>query len=143
MKTVVVDVSVVAKWFPPLDQEPLGAEARSVLEGWKRGAYNLIAPDLIWIEFANILWKAVRLKRCSLGVAETSLAHLRNQGLSTIPSARLIDQAFTIANKYGRTACDALYVALAADSDSDLVTADQKLANALGGHLPVRWLGSI
>jgi len=38
---------------------------------------------------------------------------------------------------------DALYVALALDSKSQLVTADARLANALAAHLPVKWLGSL
>jgi predicted nucleic acid-binding protein len=143
VKTLVIDASVVAKWFPPLDQEPLAVEARGLLEGWKRGAYKLIAPDLIWIEFANILWKAIRMNRCSVSIARATLAHFRAQDLSTVPAARLVDQAFAIATTYGRTAYDSLYVALAAESATELITADQKLANAVSGHLPVLWLGAI
>ena len=44
---------------------------------------------------------------------------------------------------YSRTVYDALYVALAMKSKSQLVTADEKLANALAAHLPVKWLGAI
>jgi predicted nucleic acid-binding protein len=38
---------------------------------------------------------------------------------------------------------DALYVALAMTSKSQLITADEPLANALAAHLPVKWLGSL
>jgi predicted nucleic acid-binding protein len=38
---------------------------------------------------------------------------------------------------------DCTYVALAIASERLLVTADERLANALAAHLPVRWLGSV
>ena len=34
------------------------------------------------------------------------------------------------------------YVALAITSGRPLLTADEKLANALAAHFPIRWLGS-
>jgi predicted nucleic acid-binding protein len=36
-----------------------------------------------------------------------------------------------------------VYVPLALKSQAQLVTADEKLANALAAHLPVKWLGAI
>jgi predicted nucleic acid-binding protein len=143
MNPLVVDASVAAKWFPPLDQERLASEARALLDRWIRGEIALVAPDLIWTEIANILWKSVRLNRCSLSDAESALALLHEQNLPTVPAPSLIDRAFHIAVLYGRTAYDSLYVALAVASNSELVTADEELANALGGHLPVKWLGAI
>lgn len=143
MNPLVVDASVAAKWFPPLDREPLASEARSLLNRWIRGEIALVAPDLIWTEIANILWKSVRQNRCSLADAKSALALMHEQNLPTVPAPPLIDRAFDIALLYGRTAYDSLYVALAVASNSQLVTADERLANAVGGHLPVRWLGSI
>ena len=34
-------------------------------------------------------------------------------------------------------------VALAVESRAQLITADEKLANALAAHLPVKWLGAL
>ena len=143
MIRLVVDASVVVKWYPPYDQEPLASQAHALMDRWVAGEVAFAVPDLIWPEVANILWKSVRRNRCSLDDAEAALAHMLEQNLSTIPSAPLIDQAFHIAVQYGRTAYDSLYVALALASNSLLVTADEKLANTLGGHLPVKWLGAI
>jgi predicted nucleic acid-binding protein len=36
-----------------------------------------------------------------------------------------------------------LYIALAVQSGTDLVTADERLANAVAARLPVKWLGGI
>jgi predicted nucleic acid-binding protein len=44
---------------------------------------------------------------------------------------------------YSRTFYDGLYVTLAINCSVDLVTADERLANALAAHLPVKWLGAV
>jgi predicted nucleic acid-binding protein len=143
VKPVVVDASVAAKWFPPLDREPLSRQARILLERWQRGEIKLMAPDFICVEMANIFWKAVRLNRCSLQVAESALALFRSQNFFTMAAPTLIDRAIHIAIAHGRTAYDSLYVALAVESNAEMVTADQKLANALSAHFPVTLLGAM
>jgi predicted nucleic acid-binding protein len=37
----------------------------------------------------------------------------------------------------------AAYVALAIQSKAQLITADERLANSLAAHLPVKWLGAL
>ena len=64
MKAFIVDSSVVAKWLPPLNNEPLACEARALLADWTRGKIELSVPDLLLIEVANVLWKATRAGRC-------------------------------------------------------------------------------
>jgi predicted nucleic acid-binding protein len=59
-----------------------------------------------------------------------------------VPSLTLIEKAFEIATACGRTVYDSLYVALAVHSKAPLVTADEKLANALAARFPVKWLGA-
>jgi predicted nucleic acid-binding protein len=55
----------------------------------------------------------------------------------------LLEEAFSIALTFDRTVYDSLYVALAVRLKADLVTADERLANALAAHLPVKWLGAM
>jgi predicted nucleic acid-binding protein len=50
----VVDASIVIKWFV---DEVHSEAARSLQED----QYELSAPDLLWPECGNILWKKVRL----------------------------------------------------------------------------------
>jgi predicted nucleic acid-binding protein len=140
---LVLDASVVAKWYPPYDQEPLALQAHALLNRWGIGGIDLAAPDLIWVEIANILWKSVRSKRCSLRDAKLTLAALRQQGLPVVPAAPFVEPALDIAIHHGRTAYDSLYVALAVASNSELITADEKLVNALAAYFPVKWLGAI
>lgn len=143
MTRFVVDASVAIKWLSPFRSEPLAPQARGLLDGWQRQTLALIAPDLIWLEITNACWKAVRQNRCSKSDAEASLALMHEQELPAAPSQPLIDFAFRIALSHGRTVYDSLYVALASTLTVDLITADEKLVNALAGTFPVKWLGAV
>ena len=140
---VVADSSVIGKWFPPMDTEPLAAEARSWFDRWQVGDVEIVAPDFLYAELGNILWKSVRSTRCDRHQAETVLRSMTEMELAVFPSADLVDTGLRIAITHGRAIYDCLYVALALKTKADLLTADEKLANALRAHYPIRWLGDI
>ena len=54
MTKLVVDASVAIKWFLP---EPLSEEARQILDEYQAGRLSVLAPDLIYAEVGNIVWK--------------------------------------------------------------------------------------
>jgi predicted nucleic acid-binding protein len=141
--TFVVDASVGAKWLLPASDEPLSLQALSLLRRYTRDEVRLLVPDLFWTELTNVLWKAVRQRRWSASAAQSALSHLMQLALPTIPCAGVLENTLSIALKFDRTAYDSLYVAVAVSTDSTLVTADERLANALAAHFPVRWLGSV
>jgi predicted nucleic acid-binding protein len=143
VKLLVLDASVAAKWFLPRAGESLVEEAFQLLSRHADQEIEFVAPDLFWAEFGNILWKAVRLGRCSAGAAESALQRMRQLKLSIVPAEGLIEDALSIALAAGRTVYDSLYIALAVHSGADLVTADERLANATAARLPVKWLGGI
>lgn len=143
MSVLVIDASVAAKWFLPPHHEPLANEALLLLDQYAKGQIQFIVPDLFWAEFGNILWKSVRLGRCTKGTAETAITSLKARNLPTVSSLDLLDMAFKIATGFGRTVYDSLYVSLAVDSKIQFITADERLVNALATHFPVKWLGAI
>jgi predicted nucleic acid-binding protein len=139
----VLDASVAAKWFLPPSGETLSREARDVLRDFADGRLRLAVPDLFWPEFGNVQWKAVRAGRISRHSAEESIQAMEGMGIATAPSRPLLKDAFAIAASFQRSVYDGIYLALAAASGAPLVTADERLVNALAARLPVRWLGAL
>jgi predicted nucleic acid-binding protein len=142
LKSYLVDASVGAKWCLPAVDEQFVAEAESLLEAFKLRELRLFVPALFWTEVANALWKSVRRNRISLANALESLSLLRESGIATLPAADLLPEALDLASSYTRTVYDCLYVVLAVQSSMELITADERLANALAAYFPVKWLGS-
>lgn len=143
MSACVIDANVAVKWFLDRNGEPFVDQALELLDRHENGQVQFVVPDLFWAEVGNIFWKAVRLGRCSRREAERGLAVLLTSRLPSVPTIGLIAQAFKIASQFDRTVYDSLYVALASESGIELITADEKLVNALGGRFPVKWLGAI
>ncbi len=143
MKTFVVDASVAAKWCLPEKDEPMAPQARQLLDAYVREEIRLIIPDLFWPELGNVLWKAARMGRVSSGDAFSALEFLHGLNIPAYSSVDLLPEALHIALLYSRKFYDSLYVTLAINHSVDLVTADERLANALAAHLPVKWLGAV
>lgn len=132
---LVVDSSVGAKWVFP---EPDSLIAVHLLQGYVDGQWELMVPDIYLAQIANIGWKKCRL-RGETTEAETARAlRLILQVLPTvIPTAPLVGQALELSLTYGRPVEDCLYVALALQQGSLLVTADKSLTRGLGPALGV------
>ena len=143
MSRFVLDASVAAKWFLPRASETLVDEAFELLSRYTNGEIYFLVPDLFWAEFANILWKSIRQERCTKLVFQVAFTSLKERKLTTIASSTLIELAFDIALSFDRTVYDSLYIALAVSANAQLVTADQRLANAVAAQLPVKWLGAL
>jgi predicted nucleic acid-binding protein len=143
VSAVVVDASVAAKWFLPENEEDLVDQALALLDKYDREEIRFVVPDFFYVEIANAIWKAVRVGRVPRTFGDQALALLTQREFPTVPSLKLVDHAFQIAADYGRTVYDSLYVALAVQAKTHLITADERLANAVAAHFPVKWLGSI
>ena len=82
MAKIVVDSSVVIKWFVT---EPLSEEARRILDGYQAGTLTLIAPDLLAAEIGNIVWKKYRLQGLATADAEQIIAAFRELNIEIDP----------------------------------------------------------
>lgn len=120
----VVDASVAIKWF--VEEEH--AEAARVLLG---DEYELLAPELLLLEFGNILRKKVQRDELETPEARLIRDGLEKQPIDLFSSSLLLEPALEIAFETGRTVYDSCYLALAILSDAELVTADERLFNAL------------
>lgn len=138
-----VDANVAAKWLLPAAGEDLLDQANHLAARHVRRELLLLAPDLIGAEIGNVLWKAVRRKRISRVEAENSLRRFMDLEIQLVPTPDLLVQTLQIAVACDRSFCESLYVALALATATELITADERLVNALGSRFPVRWLGAL
>ena len=143
MTSAVLDASVAVKWLLPADTEPLHDEAMDLLRRFENVQITFFVPEFFWVEISNVLWKRVRGPAVTKSTAQALYNNLRDKGIKTVRSTLLVPAAFEIAVTYERSVYDSLYIALARDLNTVLVTADEKLANAVGAHLPIKWLGAI
>jgi predicted nucleic acid-binding protein len=142
LRSAILDASVAAKWMLSAKDELLYAEADQLLSDYETGRVNLSVPGIFWAECGNIAWKAVRQQRLEQEEAESAIQLMIQRQFPTVSSEVLLPSALSIALQYGRSVYDALYVALAVQSKRDLITADERLANALAARFPVKWLGA-
>ena len=133
MLPLVVDSSVAIKWFVV---EPYSADARRILEDYQAGLVSFSAPDLIYAEVGNIVWKKQTMQGLDPADAREILESLRSITFRITPASDLLEEAYRIAVKYQRTVYDSLYLALSLREQSQFVTADERLVNAVSGHMP-------
>lgn len=142
MITFVLDASVAVKWAMPLAREPLTDESVRLLKRYIAGEVDFIVPDVFWAELGNVLWKGVRQRRWKRDDADNVASDMKARDFTTVSSLVLLPEALKIAFAYDRSVYDCLYTALAVQAKTDMITADERLANALAAHLPVKWLGA-
>ena len=124
MKPLVIDASIAVKWFIP---ERGSIEAIKLLNS----RTGLFAPDIIRAEVANTLWKLHTRRLLTTDEASKIIENFASLPIEICSSDVLTAGAFEIAVAAGRTVYDSLYLALAIERNSVLITADQRFANAL------------
>jgi predicted nucleic acid-binding protein len=139
---VVIDASVLIKFYVP---EVFSDKASDLLDAVKQGDISLFAPDLIFPEAGNILWK----KHCLKELSESEVNEITDT-IVLLPirgesSKTLLPLATGIAMTYGITVYDAMYLALARIRETLMITADRKLfkrmtETEMDKH--VSWLGN-
>jgi predicted nucleic acid-binding protein len=136
--SIVVDASVVAAAFFP---EPHRAAAAALLADGE----ELVAPELLLAEVANVIWKRHGCGEIDAAEANDLLADVLRLPISYIPAAELIESALELAVALRRTVYDSLYLALAVREGAVMVTGDERLVNALASTplaASIRWIGA-
>jgi len=110
----VIDACVAAKWFLP--DEPYSAMALELLRSATAGTTGFIVPDLFFSECGNILWKATRHQRLTVGETRAAIRVIEDLQTVMVPAATLLEGILQIAQSYDRTFYDSLYIVLPSNS---------------------------
>jgi predicted nucleic acid-binding protein len=128
---LVVDASVLVVALA--DDEQDGDTARARLRG-----EQLAAPDLVDLEVSSVLRRHLAQGHLALRRAELALADLIDLPLQRAPHRELLVRCWDL--RANLTIYDAAYVALAEALESDLLTADARLAGAPGPRCRIEFL---
>jgi predicted nucleic acid-binding protein len=136
----VVDASVAIKLFI---EQPMTDKAVLLFAQLKAfPSAQFYVPDLFFIECANVLWQYVRRTSYPAEEARQSITRLKQFGLEITSTLDLLPDALELAIAQQISAYDACYLVLAQRLGVELITADQKLVQALSGeNYPVLFLG--
>jgi predicted nucleic acid-binding protein len=126
LREVVLDASVVLKWFPHGGE--VHAEAAEALRGdFEAGELRVIAPPLLWLEIINVAARRWGWDSSQLEALAASLSELGFELVEPEPE--------TIARWAGRglTAYDAAYVAVAEETGAPVITDDAQICRLATG----------
>ena len=121
--TWVVDASVAVKWVL---QEQHSSVAKEFL------AQDLLAPELLKVECANVFWHKVSQREMDAAVAEIALRGIFGIGIEFVTDEALLLRALSMANQIKHPVYVCLYGALAELRGAPMVTADEKFVRAYG-----------
>jgi predicted nucleic acid-binding protein len=139
---VVVDTSIVVKWFVTEDDSHLAID---LLRRWDVQAIRPVVPTLAVAEIGNVLLKYVLDGLTSTHDAELMLSELPRFVSIVGTELRHTKRALGIAEHFGRRALyDIHFLVLAEDLGCELWTADERFWQTVSGSFPfVRWLGNV
>lgn len=133
----VVDASVAVKWFT--DDEPLAAEAQTILEAIQEKPRDFAVPELFMNEVLAVLARSPGATGRQVGEA---LGLIEALGLHRVANGHeLLATAARLAVDWGLSGYDATYVALASLLGGTWLTADERAAKRVRTRKLVRILG--
>jgi len=122
---LVIDASVALKWVV---DEPGTEEALDLRRG-----HALIAPELLVVECANVLWKKVQRRELTGDEAFIGARLLQAADVEIVGTRSLMEKTTRMAVELSHPAYDCLYLALALERHCPFVTADGNLLRKLVG----------
>jgi predicted nucleic acid-binding protein len=126
----VVDASLVMKWFVP---EVHSDAARR----WLVASHDYVAPDLLYPEVGNAVWKKVRRKELSRTQGQELVADLSRIAVEPFAMGEMLPDALALALAIGTTVYDAMYLTLAVRLDTSVITGDDRFADRIAEHPPL------
>jgi predicted nucleic acid-binding protein len=134
---VIVDASVILAAFFPDEAQ---AQAQAVIRDHLIGHTPLVAPSLLPYEIMDAVVRAVRRRHISMEQRQDILASFEGLEIALMPVHW--PQVVSLARRFGRSAYEAAYLALAEATGEPLITGDARLYHEVHDDLAwVQWLG--
>jgi len=112
---------------PSIERVKSYSKARRLLDA----GHQYLAPDLLFAETANTIWKKIRRQELTAEAGQRLVADMGRIAVQAVSCRALADDAQALASATGRTVYDCMYVALAARLNTRSITADDRLEAAL------------
>jgi len=126
---VVVDTSIVVKWYLP---EKGSEEASRLRMEWERAGAPIMMPELVRAEFANAIWSHRQLKSEE---EKRIVFQFLDMPFEIMPmESGLVQKALELAIEMDAMVYDCIYLALAVLADARLITADAQFARKAQGY---------
>ncbi|MBL7150742.1 type II toxin-antitoxin system VapC family toxin [Candidatus Microgenomates bacterium] len=128
MRKIVLDTSVIIKWFT---KEIKSSDAKVYLEGFREGKYQIVLPELAKYELGNAILKG---KKFSFYKARKIFSTFYSFPLIFVEeneSQSLL--TYKTAQKLNITYYDASFLALAKQEKATLITANPKHQKKIAG----------
>jgi predicted nucleic acid-binding protein len=118
-----VDASLAVQWFA----RETGSESAAVLLQERQA---LVAPDIMPLEVANVLWKKVQRHDLAADDVEPALTRLLALDIILAPTLDLLPPALRLAVQIAHPVYDCIYLALAEERGARVASADMRLRQA-------------
>lgn len=120
--TLVIDSSVAVKW---VFQEEFSELAERFIDV----DYDLVAPDFVYSEVSNVIWKKIRNGEIPSNEAELAFYAITKSLSSIIPTHLFFPRALNMSIILNHPVYDCIYLAVAELYSIDLITADRRFFN--------------
>ena len=124
---IILDLSVVAKWFFPSEED--SEIALKIRDLFQSKEISISAPVLIYYEINNLIRTAIKSLRISEKLAKEAYQGFLELDLIAYSSTELMKMALEKAVSLDVSSYDASYLVLAEYLKVPLITADQKLVD--------------
>ncbi|QYX31381.1 type II toxin-antitoxin system VapC family toxin [Sphaerospermopsis torques-reginae] len=96
---------------------------------------QIIVPDSLFAELGNVIWQWIQFRQLPLQIGLDSMLDAEALVDVIISNSQIRDIALKLAVESSHSFYDTLFVAAAIQSDTQVLTYDQKLANKFGDRV--------
>lgn len=101
---------------------------------WLSASHDSVAPDLLFSELGNAVWKKVRRRELDENDGRQLVVDFGQVAVETVATRSLLQDALALALTAGITVYDAMYLTLAVRLETEVITCDDGFADEIAEH---------